>query len=742
MTDPTPDQQPVIETAPTGGMTQPPSQPTDTNIEDVKSGQAASEIPQALGVEAGAQYQLHLEDTFLGSPMEGIAGTEARRLREAYADFQDRNHPKTPAQDLNNQYKSLIDQKVLDPFTEDTHPRVAQMRATQAMHTLNLQKWASGDNAATAPLTGPQNLGVGLISGLADPVNIALGTGIGVASAGLGFAPSVLNTLSQGLIFGGLTEGNKYLSKKAGQEPTEFDWEGVAENAAGMAAFHALMYGFKSSAKAFNETPPEQRAQNMKAITYQDSVGAKPDISQGELVTQQKQLGRPVPQAGEQKLLPYYGAVDSEGTPLALTRNHPVEGGIELSQDQSKANAVATNTETGKHGSVGEFHLPEEQKFLDMSQGVGTPEAQKFLQEMTKGEFKRETDVSSRVYYHGTKAVGLTSLQEAEPTSHSKVGNLYGDGLYMTDNPRVAQGYAGEKGSVLAAQLSGLNLVDLEKPLPSAAMKVFKDALPRDSDANLTKLKHAPGKDVFRAVMQAHEDNGSTHSDMSDVYQHITSGLWEEGFHGLSHQGGGLVGKTPHNVAIVYDSPYGGMEKHSLWDVNTLGQALSAYDHGSTIGNYPADILAKAQEIAKKQGFSGYRFPGEAGEADHIHVFDPAEPHAVHPVDAIDSPSMTTDQRSQGLKDSTALETKSYYDPATEKEIHDFRHGSPPGTDLESITKANEVSMEKAKREIDALGEENPEWAEKAKEQMARDLATDKQETKCMSILNDCWGLT
>ncbi len=50
--------------------------------------------------------------------------------------------------------------------------------------------------------------------------------------------------------------------------------------------------------------------------------------------------------------------------------------------------------------------------------------------------------------------------------------------------------------------------------------------------------------------------------------------------------------------------------------------------------------------------------------------------------------------------------------------------------------------MEKAKREIDALGEENPEWAEKAKEQMARDLATDKQETKCMSILNDCWGLT
>lgn len=168
-----------------------------------------------------------------------------------------------------------------------------------------------------------------------------------------------------------------------------------------------------------------------------------------------------------------------------------------------------------------------------------------------------------KVFYHGTKS-GMTKLSEADVYQFSSAMNLYGEGLYLTDNPNVARSYSetkgkGAKGRVLSAKLKNVNLIDLEAPMPKAAFDVYATELSRYLDsAEVEALRREPGKAVFGALKRAMADEGLTTSDVLEVYGNLNFSLSGLGYDGLRHQGGGRVSRDlgSHNVVIVFEHVY------------------------------------------------------------------------------------------------------------------------------------------------------------------------------------------
>ena len=100
------------------------------------------------------------------------------------------------------------------------------------------------------------------------------------------------------------------------------------------------------------------------------------------------------------------------------------------------------------------------------------------------------------------------------------------------------------------------------------------------------------------------------------------------------------------------------------------------------IGNTPADILSQAQEIAKEQGYAGYRFMDDGGSGsqpvDHLHVFDSSlSPTREMEANPVYTPQISSSERLEDLKSQTGEEAKSIYSPEQAQEIHDFHHEKP-----------------------------------------------------------------
>lgn len=170
---------------------------------------------------------------------------------------------------------------------------------------------------------------------------------------------------------------------------------------------------------------------------------------------------------------------------------------------------------------------------------------------------------AGKVFYHGTKA-NISKLSDADVYGRSSFSNLYGEGLYLTDNPNVARSYSdtkgkGESGKVLAAKLKDVNLVDLEKPLPDNVFGVFLDNVnklgglyPEDEQ----RLREGAGKHVFGELQDAMRYEGLTGEDATEIYNDINYNLSRLGFDGFRHQGGDRTRRQnlgPHNVVILFE---------------------------------------------------------------------------------------------------------------------------------------------------------------------------------------------
>ena len=166
----------------------------------------------------------------------------------------------------------------------------------------------------------------------------------------------------------------------------------------------------------------------------------------------------------------------------------------------------------------------------------------------------------AKQFWHGTKAK-VSRLSDADVWQFGDVGALYGQGLYLTDHPDVAQSYANTKGAgqtstVLGARLKNLSLIDLEQPMPTAAHEAFANILkPYLTKREVASALAGPAKSAFGMLKEGMADEGLTRGDAMEVYDALTHNLSEAGFDGFRHEGGAFRGKQhgPHNVVILWE---------------------------------------------------------------------------------------------------------------------------------------------------------------------------------------------
>ncbi|HEV7674371.1 MAG TPA: 2'-5' RNA ligase family protein [Candidatus Angelobacter sp.] len=176
-----------------------------------------------------------------------------------------------------------------------------------------------------------------------------------------------------------------------------------------------------------------------------------------------------------------------------------------------------------------------------------------------------------KTFYHGTPH-GLTELKEADPVGFSGELNIYGPGLYLTDNPKVAEGYKRtrkpdegrtEQRHVLSAELPGAKVLDLEKPLPDKVLQLFNKRIEQYTPLGMSAFPEGTkGTHIYSELRDESAAQRIPAYEIQDLLGDISQNLVEMGYHGLRHEGGRSAGKKygPHNVVVLfpdYDSGKG-----------------------------------------------------------------------------------------------------------------------------------------------------------------------------------------
>ena len=171
-------------------------------------------------------------------------------------------------------------------------------------------------------------------------------------------------------------------------------------------------------------------------------------------------------------------------------------------------------------------------------------------------------------FYHGTASDLDAGSIDPYATS---VSGLYGPGLYITDNPNVAYGYAktrskqakGDKAAkVFKVNLAETNLIDLD------AKAVDADSAVREKFEGF--YNGALGFEGNLKESSSYFDNmtlGQIYEEATDILSEaqisrdealnyidpFQGDIMSLGYDGFRHLGGGRVGKVRHNVAILFD---------------------------------------------------------------------------------------------------------------------------------------------------------------------------------------------
>jgi hypothetical protein len=241
-------------------------------------------------------------------------------------------------------------------------------------------------------------------------------------------------------------------------------------------------------------------------------------------------------------------------------------------------------------------------------------------QESLPYQFIPAENVVNKTFYHGT-GKKLTDISQARPDIYGKYG-LYGEGLYLTDNPVVAKSYAAARngGNVLSGKIGKANLIDLEKELPDDVYLLFKKAI-EGYGGDLPKNKI--GKNVWEALNKASrdaEDWGGT----VETYQFLSEDLSSMGYDGFKHIGGEVVGGLgKHNVVVVFPQKISSVVSPAMEEalgltvkqpINPIQKITQALKEAKPIRSqqealYSAERSKRAGQIIE----AGQRVPGEQG---------------------------------------------------------------------------------------------------------------------------------
>jgi hypothetical protein len=176
--------------------------------------------------------------------------------------------------------------------------------------------------------------------------------------------------------------------------------------------------------------------------------------------------------------------------------------------------------------------------------------------------------------YHGTANPALT--KENLDASLTKVDNLFGQGVYLTDNPDIAASYAHGKAGpggvpvVYKSQLGDIKALDLEKPATPEVIAAYAKAKPGfPSDEGTPELDAAikkpgvTGQELHQALSndatEASHQEGLPSHEFLESFDNVTNALREQGYDALTHTGGLRIGKVQHKVTILLDPQDYGM---------------------------------------------------------------------------------------------------------------------------------------------------------------------------------------
>jgi hypothetical protein len=168
----------------------------------------------------------------------------------------------------------------------------------------------------------------------------------------------------------------------------------------------------------------------------------------------------------------------------------------------------------------------------------------------------------------------------------SDAGNLFGPGVYVTDNPAVADAYTakglsrplsaterarGMTKEQVQAQASKtvygmepahkLNLMDLGKPIPADLHQTFLNTwkgILGDDPAELSKieeqLKTVPGDQMYQQLRTDLSGMEIPKYEADQVLQELHDALGAKGVHGFSYEGGKYTkSAAKHNASVIFD---------------------------------------------------------------------------------------------------------------------------------------------------------------------------------------------
>lgn len=177
----------------------------------------------------------------------------------------------------------------------------------------------------------------------------------------------------------------------------------------------------------------------------------------------------------------------------------------------------------------------------------------------------------------------------------------------------------------------------------------------------------------------------------------------------------------------------------------SIKDVLSRLGQMAESGDAPHDILSQVQDLAKTEGYSGYKYvlgdEASGTQKNGIHLFD--ENH--QPTDiSIGDPALTPtrsgsdiEAQNQRMNDPAASK---YHTAETEKAIHDYKHESSLNSTPDYMDPIIKEQYESTLAMLDEMAKENPELKEELRESLDHGMAIDKQESSVVEKLANCFG--
>ncbi|MFA6270704.1 MAG: hypothetical protein WC657_05890, partial [Candidatus Paceibacterota bacterium] len=247
-----------------------------------------------------------------------------------------------------------------------------------------------------------------------------------------------------------------------------------------------------------------------------------------------------------------------------------VKFGGKVAAEQLANKGIRTAEQLGKEAKqVAKTKAGEVAKSYKLAPEVGALNVGKGGENLAGKAAKPITeDVNTKIWYHGSGTPGMTA-DKLDPLM-SKEGNLFGFGVYLTDNPDIASQYAAKRGgkkgtpSTYATKVNISRVLDMEQPIdPDVADILVKHNESNGDVADIIKeVLKKPGvttEQVWDAMSDglsrwSHEERIASY-EVGDILAGVSSDLRAAGYDALTHTGGlrAGAGKVKHKVLILLD---------------------------------------------------------------------------------------------------------------------------------------------------------------------------------------------